>query len=289
MKVHKEFLKKGKIQLLHEINELYVKMIKGEPLVSIIVACYNAEKYVDICMQSLISQSYKNIEIVVCDDASTDQSMELLNKWKDRDRRIIVLKNENNMFAAATRDKCFEVSKGDFFMIQDIDDASHENRVERLLEILQKEEGKVDFVSSSMMAFKENPKDVFRIMSNRHEYPTRYHFLWNQPFFNPATMFRRECIEKVGGYRVAPETRRGQDYDMFMRMYAVGFKGKNIFEPLYYFRLDADNIKRRTFEGRIGEYKIRKSGFKAMGLMPWAFPFLLKPFIAHIVQKIKYR
>ena len=82
--------------------------------------------------------------------------------------------------------------------------------------------------------------------------------------------------------------RRGQDYDMFMRMYSFGYKGKNIFEPLYNFRLDNENIKRRTFNARIGEYKIRKFGFKKLGILPFAIPFLFKPFLAHIFQKVKY-
>lgn len=261
--------------------------MKENPLVSVIIACYNGSNYIDSCLNSLVNQSYCNIEILICDDASIDDSFEKMVEWKNKDERIIILRNETTLFAATTRNKCIEISHGDFIMIQDVDDISKINRIEYLLQILN-DDTKVDFVSSAMEAFDKKPEAIFRTMKHTAEYPTKYNFLWNLPFHHPATMFRKECIIAVGGYRVATETRRGQDYDMFMRMYAKGFRGRNIQEALYLFRFDNANIKRRTFKARIGEFEIRRKGFKAMGLMPWALPFLFKPFVAHIVQKIRY-
>ena len=110
-----------------------------KPLVSVIIACYNAENYIDQCFEALVGQTYQNIEIVVCDDASKDNSLIKLNEWAQRDTRIKVLHNEKNLFAAATRNYCFKEAKGDFFCIQDIDDVSMPNRIERLIEELQKE------------------------------------------------------------------------------------------------------------------------------------------------------
>lgn len=261
-------------------------MFKDKPLVSIIIACYNSERYIDLCLESLLRQTYQNFEIIICDDGSKDQSFNKLKEWEKKDSRIIVLKNKENIFSAATRNRCFKISRGEYLMIQDIDDTSSKNRIEKLLEVIQKE--KVDFISTSMFAFKDRPENSFAILSNKKENPTKWDFLWNSPFFNPSSIFTRECIESVGGYRVAPETKRGQDYDLFMRLYSKGYKGKNLFEPLYNFRLDDENIKRRTFKARIGEYKIRKYGFKLLKLFPLAIPFLFKPFVAHIYQKIKY-
>ena len=258
-----------------------------KPLISIIIACYNAETYIDSCFESLMQQTYQNYEIVVCDDASTDRSFEILQYWAEKDSRIIVLKNERNLFAAATRNRCFAASHGDYFMIQDIDDTSKPNRIERLLECLEREKKEISFVSSSMDVFRVDPEKPYKLMRYK-EYPTKWSFLWNSPFSNPASMFTRKCIEDAKGYRVAKETRRGQDYDMFMRLYSLGYKGKNIQETLYNYRLDSAGDRRRTFQVRIGEYKIRKRGFYALGLMPLGALFLLKPFAAYPVQKIRY-
>lgn len=257
-------------------------------LVSVIIACYNAEKYIDLCLNSLINQTYNNIEIVVCDDCSKDRSFELLQGWADKDSRVIILRNEKNLMAAETRNRCFKASHGDYYLIQDIDDISKPNRVEVLLNALINECGSIDFVSSQMAAFDKDPSVIDKIMDIRIEYPQKKHFLWGQPFYHPATLFTKKCIEAIGGYRVAEENRRAEDYDLFMRLYAKGFKGKNISEALYLFRMDAANIRRRDFKGRIGEHKARLHGFKELGMMPWAYPFTLKPFISYLYQQIKY-
>lgn len=255
-------------------------------LVSVIIACYNAEEYIDDCIKALLAQTYSNLEIIICDDASTDNSYIKLCEWKEKDNRITVLNNDKNLYAAETRNNCIAISKGDYLLIQDVDDISKTNRVERLVAVLESED--IDFVSSAMSAFDTNPQETFKLMKQKKMYPKKKDFLWNLPFYHPATMFTREAIMAVDGYRVAEETRRGQDYDMFMRMYAKGFKGKNLEESLYLFRLDNANIKRRTFKARIGEYKIRKRGFKELGLLPLGWPFLFKPFIAHVIQQIRY-
>jgi len=237
-------------------------------------------------MKSLLRQTYQNFEIIICDDASKDNSASLLEYWSKKDSRIHILHNEKNLYAAAARNRCIEASQGDYLMIQDIDDYSKPDRIERLLQVLQRE--KIDFVSSAMLIFDRSPDRITGIMDKKCEYPNRYHFLWGLPFSHPATMFRRECIMAVSGYRAAGETKRVEDLDMFMRLYAMGYRGKNIHDPLYVYRLDDDNIRRRSFEGRKNEIKIRKKGYREMKMMPWALPFVYKPIPAHFVQKIRY-
>lgn len=258
-----------------------------DKLVSVIIACYNAEAYIDGCLSSLLNQSYQNFEIIICDDASKDSSLSLLKRYEERDSRITVLHNETNQFAAFSRNRCLEISNGDYIMIQDVDDASVEHRIEKLITAINN--AGADFASSAVYQFDVSIGDIKGNIHPKKLQPTKYDFLWNLPFHHPATMFKRECIMSVGGYRVSSETRRGQDYDMFMRMYAKGFKGINIDEPLYYFRVDEANIGRRTWAARKDEMKIRYRGFKAMKLMPIGLLFTLKPVPAYLVQKIKYR
>lgn len=257
-----------------------------EPLISIIIACYNAEDYIDQCLSSLVCQSYQNIEIIICDDCSTDDSYSVLTMWAKRDNRIKVLKNDVNSFAAYTRNKCIEHSHGEYIMIQDIDDYSHPERVEILLKAF-KNNPTVSIISSPMATFNKDPNILTFPKKNKIKRPSKYSFLQGMPFSHPASMITRDCIVDVGGYRVAKDTKRCQDYDMFMRMYAKGYKGLCIDIPLYYYRLDDDNYKRRTFKARVGEYRIRLLGFKQLGMMPWAYLFTLRPFIAHAFQFCK--
>lgn len=240
---------------------------KEQPLVSVIVACYNGEQYIDQCFEALIHQTYSNIEILVCDDASTDDSLNKLQQWAEKDSRVKVLHNAFNLFAAASRNRCFKEAKGDYFCIQDVDDISLPNRIERLLEVIQSED--VDFVSSPMQCFDGSLNNLTEVIECKKEYPNKKDFLRNIAFCHPATLFTRECIEQVNGYRVSPDTRRCQDYDMFMRLYAAGYKGKNIKEPLYLYRRDEGNFKRgQTYVTAKCAYKVRKYGFKQMNIPP---------------------
>ncbi len=258
------------------------------PLISIIIACYNAEKYIDQCMEELVNQTYANIEVIVCDDASTDESLMMLRKWAKKDARIKVLNNDKNLFAAKTRNKCFKEAKGDYFCIQDIDDISRRNRVEKLLEEIQK--GHIDFVSSAMQCFNGYQDNLADILSPPKEYPTKTDFLSGISFCHPATMFTRECIEAVGGYRVSRNTRRCQDYDLFMRLYAKGYRGKNIRTPLYLYRRNEDTLKRGwTLSATMCEYKVRKYGYKEMKLPLFpSFLYSLRPWTSFLYHKIMY-
>lgn len=259
-------------------------MVESDCLVSVIIACYNGEKYIDDCLYSVISQSYTNLEIIICDDNSSDNSFLKLKEWEEKDKRVVVLRNDRNLYAAATRNRCFGVAKGLYYVIQDIDDYSAPNRVERLLDAIIKEE--VDFVSSSVSTFVDDINKPTGIIKYK-AYPTKYDFLWRISFNHPATMFSAECIKSVGGYRVSPETRRGQDFDLFMRLYAQGFKGKNIEPVLYKYRVDNDNYKRRSFSARLDEVKIRNRGYKALGIYYIGWVCVYKPILAYLFQLLK--
>lgn len=92
-----------------------------EPLLSIITPVYNVETYLDRCVQSILSQSYKNIELILVDDGSTDSSSLLCDKWKEKDERIIVIHKDNGGVSSA-RNAGLEIFKGDFLTFVDPDD-----------------------------------------------------------------------------------------------------------------------------------------------------------------------
>lgn len=268
-------------------NSENIELDQKQPLISVVIACRNAEKYITSCLDSIVLQTYKNIEIIICDDASTDTSLSLLKEYAKRDTRIIVLQNSKNIFQAATRNKCIENSNGEYIVIQDIDDISRPNRIEKLLKELTNNNG-IDFVSCNMEQINEENKIVGEYRTVRKEYPDKKDFLIRLPFSHATTMFRRSCLEFVGGYRVSKETRRSEDYDLFVRLYAAGFRGKNISDSLYLYRVNAGTIERRSFKMRIDECVVRYHGYKALGLMPQGLIYIIRPILAHIVNEIKW-
>lgn len=91
------------------------------PLLSVIIPVYNVEAYLDRCVQSLVSQLYKNIELILIDDGSTDGSSLLCDKWKDKDERVIVIHKENGGVSSA-RNAGLKIFKGDYLTFVDPDD-----------------------------------------------------------------------------------------------------------------------------------------------------------------------
>lgn len=90
--------------------------------VSIVVPIYNIEKYLDRCIISLINQTLKEIEIILVDDCSKDNSYEICKKYTEIDNRIILLKNEINLGVGNTRNKGIDIAKGEYISFVDADD-----------------------------------------------------------------------------------------------------------------------------------------------------------------------
>jgi len=262
-------------------------MNEDEILVSVVIACRNCEEYISKCIDSILTQTHKNLEVLVCDDASTDSSIDILLEYEKKDKRIRVLKNFNNLMAAASRNRCIEISKGKYIVIQDADDFSTPDRITILLNYLEKNP-EVSFISSAAYLFSTSDIQADSVMVKKKKKPTKKDFLWGLPFIHGSTMFRRECIIRIGGYRVVKETKRGQDYDMFMRMYAEGYHGININEPLYWIRAGGNLIKKQILSSVKNEFKIRMYGFKRLGLMPLGYLFVFKPYGAFIFHNARY-
>lgn len=101
------------------------------PKISIIVPVYNTEKYLEQCLESLINQTFREIEIIVVNDGSQDSSIEILNKYKEKDNRIVVL-DLDNQGPSGARNSGLEETKGEFVMFVDSDDWIDLNTCEKV-------------------------------------------------------------------------------------------------------------------------------------------------------------
>lgn len=253
--------------------------------VSVIIPTYNVEAYIEECIESILNQTYRNYEIVICDDCSTDRTADVLEKFK-KYPNIIIYENKRNLRQARTRNKCIRMSKGKFIMIQDADDIAEPQRIEKLLGAF---ESGIDFVGSGCYCF--NEKDGhFKDLGGLCKYPQKRDLLRGIPFVHASIMFKRECLKSVNGYQYNKYTFRGEDYDLILRLYASGFKGKNIPDLLYGYRVNRETINRRDLRSRIDECHIRYAGFKANGILfPIGWLWTLKPIPAYFLQMIQYR
>ena len=120
----------------------------NEKLVSILLPVYNVEQYLEICFDSIINQSYKNIQIVAIDDGSTDNSWNVCQKYAKYDKRIEIYHQENHG-VSYTRNELLKKIKGDYFLFVDSDDWLEKNAIEFLLEKIYLND--VDIVICSMV------------------------------------------------------------------------------------------------------------------------------------------
>lgn len=111
-------------------------MVEAEynlPIVSIALCTYNGEKYIAQQLDSILAQSYTTLEIIIVDDGSTDQTFAILTEYKDRDARIKLFLNEENLGFNANFTKCLSLCQGDFIAIADQDDIWHDRKIAVLL------------------------------------------------------------------------------------------------------------------------------------------------------------
>ena len=116
----------------NEINEN--KYMKND-MISIVTTCHNLKDYIENCLVSLINQSYKNLEIIVVNDCSTDNSLNIIKQLADKDSRIKIINNDTNLGAGKSRKIGIESAQGDYIMLVDGDDWISENFIKTLYDL----------------------------------------------------------------------------------------------------------------------------------------------------------
>lgn len=257
--------------------------------ISIIMGIYkmiNKKDIVKLAIDSILNQTYRDFEFIICDDGSNDGTYEMVQDLIKNDKRVILIKNNENKGLAYSLNHCLSMAKGEYIARMDADDISMPNRLEKQIKFLD-EHLEYAIVGCNLLLI--NNKGIWgkRILAEK---PTKKSFLFTSPFCHPAIVMRKEILDKVNNYKVEKITRRAEDYDLFMRIYANDYKGYNMQEFLYQFREDNDTYKRRAYKYRIDDVQVRYRGFKSLGLMPKGFLYVIKPLVIGLIpQKILVR
>lgn len=267
-----------------------------KPTISVIMSIYNPtnEKVVIESIRSILNQTFKDFEFIIYNDGSTSKNIDrFMNDICALDSRIIIISSNKNRGLAYGRNRCLEKARGKYIALHDDDDISEKTRLEKELDFLKKNSN-YQFVGCQGKVIDINNKEWGEYLVPRE--PVKKDFLWNSPFLNPSVMFRADILKKMGGYRVAPETRRAEDYDLYFRLYAKGYKGYNLPEKLFQYRIVIiKNKKYRPLKSRLEEAIVRAKGYKRLNMLVLGMPFVIKPIVigllpANLFNKIrKYR
>ena len=256
--------------------------------ISVIMGVYNScPEYLELAIRSILNQSYSDFEFIICDDCSTNKEMlKMLSEYEGIDFRIKILRNSKNSGLAASLNHCLKYATGEYIARMDDDDISHLDRFERQVAFLNQNPD-VSIVGTGIN-FIDDTGNAWGKTYNV-ESPTNKSFLYGTPFTHPTVMIRKEAYQAVGGYKSDKHTKRTEDYDMFMRMYAKGYKGYNLQEILFDYRMDRSGYRKQKFKYRIDECIIKYRGFKLLGLFPEGTLYLFKPIISGLIpNELKY-
>ena len=108
----------------------------SSPAISVIMSVYNDEKYLAKSIESILNQTYSDFEFIIINDGSTDKSMEIIDRYKNEDKRVVVV-NQENMGLTKSLNKAIKLSKGKYIARMDSDDISVSNRLEKQIEFLK--------------------------------------------------------------------------------------------------------------------------------------------------------
>jgi glycosyltransferase involved in cell wall biosynthesis len=191
------------------------------PLVSIIIPAFNAEEFIAKTLESVLGQTYRNIEVLVVNDGSQDKTPEIVQEYTQRDVRIKLL-NQANAGVAAARNLGIQHAKGSLIAPIDADDLWSYEAVAKLVTQLQSSCSEVGVVYAWSIDIDEQdqPTGGFhaaKIDGNVYKTLICHNFLGNAS----ATLIRKICIEQIGGYDIQFRAQNAQgceDWDLYIRL-----------------------------------------------------------------------
>ncbi len=211
-------------------------MSSRSPLVSIIMTSYNASDFIAAAIESIIGQTYPTWELLIADDCSTDNTKQIISAFVDRDNRIVVSHNAENLHYLKTRNRLFKQAKGEFVTLLDADDLMVPTRIEKQLGfMLENPELAVCGCFASYIDQKGNPIKVEKPLPPTEYDAIKMAFPTSNPFTGSSLFFKKSILIEFGGYREFFSGLCSEDYDLGSRI-AEKYPCANYPEALYIYR-----------------------------------------------------
>ena len=222
------------------------------PLVSVIMAAHDAERFLAPAIASVLRQSLSDLELVVVDDGSRDRTPEVLAGFDDP--RLVVLRNDERLGLATSLNLALERARSRYVARLDADDVAMPARLERQLSYLRAAPS-VAIVGSAVLDLDDTGRlhRIHRMAIDPAE--VRWAALFSSPFYHPTVLLDRDVLDR-GGFRYEPEFLESEDYELWSRVLSVA-EGANLPEQLVLYRVHAAQATRarrgmqRDFQRRV--------------------------------------
>ncbi len=241
-------------------------MNKNEPLVSIIVPIFNGEKYLDLCLESIISQTYRNLEILLIDDGSTDSSPEICDAYSKRDSRIKVIHKANGGLSSA-RNAGLDRMRGEYVSFVDCDDYLFRDMVEFFIGIVR--EHNCDLVTGASVDTRERTIAEVEQLPLEVRITTGTALLYDREGFAVTVMHKLYKSDIFNGLRFT----EGMIYEDAAILVPILWRCKTVAvtnRKVYFYYLSPNSIMRSPFSEKrldaIKVYDLRREFFREHGL-----------------------
>lgn len=216
-------------------------VISQDALVSVILPCYNAERYVESCINSVLNQTYRNLELIIVDDGSTDNTAKIINNFNDN--RIKLYRNKANCGITTSLNKALALSRGIYVARIDADDMMHPERVSKQVQFLEdRKNSQIMLVGSHHYVINKDG-----ILVSFKQYPIsdqeiRSVYVFQNPFSHPTTMMRAHIVRQIGYSDQYPHAEDYHLWGQILRQYKVA----NMPEYLTYYRVHEQNTSKEN-------------------------------------------
>jgi len=172
--------------------------METSPKVSVLMPAHNTDKYIGEAIESILKQTFKDFELIIIDDGSTDQTWKIIQEYARKDSRVIPLQNEKNLGISPTRNRLIALSKGKYIVWQDADDISMPYRIEHQY-IFMEDHPDVGICGGYLQFFNEKGLTSVRKYAPDDASLRKSIFRYS-PVAQPSAIVRKSCFESLGSF-----------------------------------------------------------------------------------------
>lgn len=228
---------------------------KNKPLVSICIPNYNCEKYITEAIKSTLNQTYNNIEIIVIDNCSTDNSWKIIKSF---DNKIKAIRNKKNIGSTSNFNKCIRLANGKYMKILHSDDVLERSCIEKQVNIMEKNRN-VGFAYGKTIIIDEKNNEIEDISFYTKDIVTKGidkldELLCGNHIMFPSVMLRKKCVDDVGFFD--PRLYYCNDWDLWMRI-CMKYDAVYLKETMAFYRIHSKSSWRAFEKDKVsGTYQL---------------------------------
>jgi len=219
--------------------------MKSNPKITVLMPVYNGAKYLDLAIQSVLNQTYKDFEFLIIDDGSTDNSVEIIKKYDDA--RIRIVKNEKNLGLPTTLNIGLDIAKGEYIARMDCDDISHPLRFEKQVEFMD-DNPNISICGTWMRTIGDNAGIIIEVPKTNEE--IKCSLLFSSGITHPTVFMRKKEFDKHN-LRYSTEYLDNEDTELWIRALKYVQAG-SLQEVLYYYRIHPTQTCRKDNQRQKG-------------------------------------